>query len=61
VIHDFIVVLPNDVADSSGAARNLIRSELRRVAEFSALAENRHSAYDNLRPVLKSYNLEHVI
>jgi superfamily II DNA or RNA helicase len=43
-IHDFIVVLPEDAEDSSGAARNLIRSELRRVAEFSALALNRYAA-----------------
>jgi superfamily II DNA or RNA helicase len=60
-IHDFIVVLPEDAEDLSGAARNLIRSELRRVAEFSALAQNRYSAYETLRPVLLSYNLEHLI
>jgi superfamily II DNA or RNA helicase len=60
-IHDFIVVLPENADDSSGVARNLIRSELRRVAEFSALAQNRYAAYEALRPVLTSYNLEHAI
>jgi superfamily II DNA or RNA helicase len=60
-IHDFIVVLPEDADDESGAARNLIRSELKRVAEFSGLAQNRYAAYETLRPVLKSYSLEYLL
>ena len=39
----------------------LIKSELLRVAEFSTLAENRSEAYERLRDVLVSYDLEHVI
>lgn len=60
-IHDFIVVLPEGANDHSGAARKLIASELRRVAEFSALAVNRFEAYETLRPILISYDLEHII
>jgi superfamily II DNA or RNA helicase len=60
-IYDFIVVLPEGSNDSLGAARKLISSELRRVAEFSTLAENRFDAYETLRPVLIAYDLEHLI
>jgi superfamily II DNA or RNA helicase len=60
-IYDFIVVLPDDAHDPSGAARKLISSELKRVAEFSTLADNRFAAYDTLRPILNAYGLEHQI
>ena len=60
-IYDFIVVLPEAADDTSGAARKLITSELRRVAEFSNLAENRFEAYEVLRSVLINYDLEHLI
>lgn len=60
-IYDFIVVLPESADDPSGAARKLIRSELQRVAEFSNLAENHYAAYETLRPVLISYDLEHMV
>lgn len=60
-IHDFVVVLPEGAKDESGAARKLIASELRRVAEFSALAVNRFEAYEALRPILVTYDLEHII
>lgn len=60
-IYDFIVVLPEAAEDASGAARKLITSELRRVAEFSNLAENRFEAYEVLRSVLVNYDLEHLI
>lgn len=60
-IHDYIVVLPEDAHDESGAARKLITAELKRVAEFSGLAENRNEAYTVLRPVLTAYDLEHVL
>ena len=60
-IHDFIVILPPSTHDGSGHARKLIESELRRVAEFSTLAENRSEAYERLRDVLTAYDLEHVI
>lgn len=60
-IHDYIVVLPEDAHDESGAARKLIIAELKRVAEFSGLAENRNEAYAALRPILTAYDLEHVL
>jgi superfamily II DNA or RNA helicase len=60
-IHDYIVVLPEEAHDESGAARKLITAELKRVAEFSGLAENRNEAYAVLRPILTAYDLEHVL
>jgi superfamily II DNA or RNA helicase len=60
-IHDFVVILPEGTLDPSGAARKLIVAELRRVAEFSTLAENRFEAYERMRDVLTAYDLEHVL
>ena len=60
-IHDFVVILPEGALDPSGAARKLITAELKRVAEFSTLAENRFEAYERLRDVLTAYALEHVL
>ena len=60
-IHDLVVILPEDALDPSGAARKLITAELKRVAEFSNLAENRFNAYEQLRDVLTAYDLEHVL
>ncbi|OYY66581.1 DEAD/DEAH box helicase family protein [Sphingomonas sp. 28-62-11] len=60
-IHDFVTVLPAGHDDGEGHARKLIQSELRRVAEFNALARNASHAYDTLRPVLTAYDLEHIL
>jgi superfamily II DNA or RNA helicase len=60
-IHDFIVVLPAGYEDASGYAKKLIKSELGRVAEFSSLSQNRAEAYEVLRPVLRAYDLEHMV
>lgn len=60
-IHDFVTILPSGYDDKAGHARKLIQSELRRVAEFNALARNGSHAYDTLRPVLNAYDLEHII
>lgn len=60
-IYDFVVVLPEDQRDASPAARNLVRGELKRVAEFSTLAVNRFDAYNALRDILQAYDLEHAI
>lgn len=61
VIHDFIVVLPTDFDTDSDYAKRLIKSELARVAEFSSLSENRGMAYEILAPILKIYDLEHMM
>ena len=60
-IHDFIVVLPSGYEDQQGHARKLIKSELKRVAEFSKLSRNAGDAYEVLRPVLTEYDLEHML
>lgn len=60
-IHDFIVVLPPGYEDSSDYAKRLIKSELGRVAEFSSLSQNRAEAYEVLRPILRAYDLEHMV
>lgn len=61
VIHDFIVVLPEGYETESDYAKRLITSELERVAEFSSLSENRPEAYHTLAPVLRMYDLEHMV
>lgn len=61
LIHDFIVVLPGGYDTDSTYAKRLIKSELGRVAEFSSLSENRSEAYEVLAPVLRAYDLEHMI
>ena len=61
IIHDFVVVLPHLFDLESEYAERLIRSELIRVAEFSSLSENRSNAYERLAPVLREYDLEHMI
>lgn len=61
LIHDFIVILPQDFETDSDYAKRLIKSELGRVAEFSSLSENRSDAYEVLAHVLRAYDLEHAI
>lgn len=61
LIHDFITVLPQDFDTDSQYAKRLIKSELGRVAEFSSLSENRSESYATLAPVLRVYDLEHMI
>ena len=60
-IHDFVVVLPQSCQTDSDYAKQLIKSELARVAEFSSLSENRVEAYEVLAPILRNYDLEHMI
>ncbi len=60
-IHDFVVILPYGYDTDSEYAKRLIKSELGRVAEFSSLSENRAEAYRTLAPVLRAYDLEHMI
>lgn len=60
-IHDFIVVLPEGQEDVSSYAKQLMKSELARVAEFSSLSQNRAESYRSLNPILRAYNLEHLV
>lgn len=61
LIHDFITVLPQDFDTDSQYAKRLIKSELGRVAEFSSLSENRSESYGTLAPILRAYDMEHMI
>ncbi len=61
IINDFIVVLPDGFSAGSNYARRLIKSELSRVAEFSSLSENRSEAYAKLAPLLRTFDLEHMV
>ena len=60
-IHDFVVVLPDGYETASDHAKKLIKSELKRVAEFSSLSNNRSESYEVLAPILTIYDLEHMI
>ncbi|MER8464533.1 DEAD/DEAH box helicase family protein [Mesorhizobium sp. M1396] len=60
-IHDFIVVVPDGLDADEEFAKRLIVDELKRVAEFAKLSENRFEAYDALRPTLHRYGLEHLL
>ncbi len=61
VIHDLIVTLPEDYLERTKYAKNQIKNELKRVATFSALSENRPETYETLAPVLRKYDLEYII
>ena len=39
------------------AQNNILRNELKRVAEFSEMAENYHEVYSSLRPMLLKFGL----
>ncbi|RVK08928.1 DEAD/DEAH box helicase [Sinorhizobium medicae] len=60
-IHDFIVVVPESYGEHEEYAKRLIVDELKRVAEFAKLSENRSEAYDALRDTLRRYDLEHAL
>ncbi len=58
IIHDLVVVPNVDSADTSyDMARNLIKTELMRVADFAGLAMNKADTYTVLEGVLNFYNL----
>lgn len=60
-IYDFVVKLPDDFADGSSCERQLIRSELERVAEFANLAVNSEDAVRDLSSLLVKHNLSHLL
>lgn len=61
VIHDFLVRLPPNSGGRADTERQLIRAELTRVAEFSKLALNSGEAVSILVPLLKEFDLAHVL
>lgn len=58
VLHDLVVV-PNISGDDSiySMEKNLIKSELERVIDFSNLSLNKMDTYKTLKPILDYYNL----
>jgi superfamily II DNA or RNA helicase len=60
-IYDFFVTIPPEIAEGSPYEAQLIRAELERVAEFTRLSLNESDAIKTLLPVLKQYNLAHVL
>ncbi|MEM9400665.1 MAG: DEAD/DEAH box helicase family protein, partial [Verrucomicrobiota bacterium] len=62
VIYDLLVTLPDNVDDNEdGYARDLVVKELERVVEFTELSQNKHDAFKVLRPILKKYDLAHMV
>ncbi len=59
-IYDFLVVLPK-FEGVDPISKRLVKGELERVSEFSRLSVNSAEIYDNLRPLLQRFNLEHLI
>ena len=53
--------IPNHLAEGNENERKLIIAELERVAEFARLATNSADAVRTLLPLLKQYDLAHVL
>lgn len=60
-VYDFLVKIPEQIAEGSEFERNLLRSELERVVEFARLSMNAADAVRELSPLLQLYDLEHVL
>jgi superfamily II DNA or RNA helicase len=60
-IFDFPVRIPPVLCEGHEYERSLLVSELRRIAEFATMALNRGECYERLRPVLREYDLEHLL
>jgi superfamily II DNA or RNA helicase len=58
-IYDFVVRIPEEVAEGSKVERQLLINELKRVAEFARLARNSAAAIRTLTPLLEQYDLHH--
>lgn len=58
-IFDFVVKIPEEIADGSKVERQLLISEIKRVAEFARLARNSADAIETLDPMLTQYDLVH--
>jgi superfamily II DNA or RNA helicase len=58
VIHDIVVVPEININEGSyEMERNLIKTELSRVVDFSSLAINKTESFDKLKNILEYYNL----
>ncbi len=57
-IHDLVVV-PSIFSDESNfeMEKNMVKKELERVVDFSSLSLNKIDSYEELKPVLKHFNL----
>jgi superfamily II DNA or RNA helicase len=60
-IHDFLVTVPEGIAQNSEFERSLLRYELERVAEFAKLSVNHAESIRTLSPLLERYSLSHLI
>jgi superfamily II DNA or RNA helicase len=60
-IYDFVVKIPDHLAEGNQNERKLIRAELERVAEFARLATNSADVVRTLFPLLEQYDLAHVL
>jgi len=60
-IYDFLVKLPSEVVNDSGYERNLLIKELGRASEFASLAMNHGEVVKSLLPLLKAYDLAHLL
>jgi superfamily II DNA or RNA helicase len=60
-IYDFVVKIPDHLAEGNQTERKLIHAELERVAEFARLAINSADAVRILFPLLERYDLAHVL
>lgn len=60
-IYDFLVMLPPGAIENSDYERALLIKELERVAEFASLAENHADVVKSLFPILKEYDLAHLL
>lgn len=61
VIYDFLVTFPEACFAADHYERQLVQAELERVAEFSKLALNSAEAVKALMPVLRRYDLAHLL
>ena len=62
-IYDFVVYadVQNETEQTVKKSSDILKNELKRVAEFASVSLNRHETYNTLRPVLAKYGLSSLI
>jgi len=60
-IYDFLVKFPSSSFAADQYERQLVKAELKRVAEFAMLASNSADAVRELMPILQLYDLSHLL